>query len=240
MTIPPLGAVLAGGAATRLGGAKATVELDGRPLIAYPLRALAEAQLEAIVVAKADSSLPPLDTPVVTEADEPRHPLAGIVAAMRHAGDRSVLVLPCDAPFLSPMLLRVLASATKTTAVRSAGRIHPLIALYVPEALPTSKARSRTMARQPRRSSPSGPNTSRRWSARPSTSTPRKTSPTRRSSSESLDRDACVVVGDSRLVGANLVGDEDVALRPVDLSVAGRDPRNVNASIEARRPCFAP
>jgi len=135
MTLPPLGAVLAGGAATRIGGAKAAVELDGKPLIAYPLRALASAQLEAIVVAKADSSLPPLDTLVITEPDEPRHPLAGVIAAMKHAGARPVLVLPCDAPFLSLMLLRVLASATSTTAVRSGGRTHPLIALYTPEHL---------------------------------------------------------------------------------------------------------
>ncbi|HYH61940.1 MAG TPA: molybdenum cofactor guanylyltransferase [Solirubrobacterales bacterium] len=135
MTLPPLGAVLAGGAATRIGGAKAAVELDGRPLIAYPLGALAEAQLEAIVVAKAGSLLPPLDTPIITEPDEPRHPLAGVVAAMKHAGDRPVVVVPCDAPFITSMLLRVLASAASTTAVRAGGRTHPLIALYTPEHL---------------------------------------------------------------------------------------------------------
>lgn len=133
---PPLGAVLAGGAATRLGGAKATVELAGLPLIAYPLAALAQAGIDHVVVAKADSPLPTLDIPVVTEPDEPRHALAGVIAAMRHAGARPVLVLPCDAPFVTPMLLRVLASAAKPTAVRSAGRVHPLFAFYSPEVLP--------------------------------------------------------------------------------------------------------
>lgn len=131
----PLGAVLAGGAATRLGGAKATVELAGRPLISYPLAALAQAGVNAVVVAKAASPLPALDVPIVTEPDEPRHPLAGVVAAMRYAGARAVLALPCDAPFVSPMLLRVLASATKTTAVRTDERAHPLIALYPPDTL---------------------------------------------------------------------------------------------------------
>ena len=126
----PLGAVLAGGAATRLGGAKATVELAGLPLIAYPLAALSQAAVDHVVVAKADSPLPTLDITVITEPDEPRHPLAGVVAAMSHAGARPVLVVPCDAPFLTSMLLRVLASAPKTTAVRSDGRVHPLIALY--------------------------------------------------------------------------------------------------------------
>lgn len=132
---PPLGVVLAGGAASRLGGAKATVELGGRPLVSYPLATLAEAGLEAVVVAKAGSPLPPLDPPVVAEPDEPRHPLAGVVAAMEYAGNRPVLVVPCDTPFLSPMLLRVLASAVKPTAVRSEGRLNALIALYPPDTL---------------------------------------------------------------------------------------------------------
>ena len=131
----PLGAVLAGGAARRLGGAKATLELGGRPLISYPLAALAQAGLRPVVVAKADSALPPLDVELVTEPDEPRHPLAGVTAALSHAGMRGAVVVPCDAPFLSPMLLRVLASAERPTAVRSAGRIHPLIAYYPAAAL---------------------------------------------------------------------------------------------------------
>ncbi|MDX6588033.1 MAG: molybdenum cofactor guanylyltransferase [Solirubrobacterales bacterium] len=131
----PLGAVLAGGAAARLGGAKATAELAGRPLISYPLEALAQAGIASFVVAKADSSLPALEVPIVTEPDEPRHPLAGVVAALAHAGTRGALVLPCDAPFVSPTLLRVLASAKSTTGVRSGGRIHPLFAFYSYESL---------------------------------------------------------------------------------------------------------
>jgi molybdenum cofactor guanylyltransferase len=126
----PLGAVLAGGAATRLGGAKATAELAGRPLISYPLGAIAQAGLAPFVVAKPDSELPPLEVPIVIEPDEPRHPLAGVIAALQHAAGRGALVVPCDAPFVSPMLLRVLASAEKTTAVRAGGRAHPLIAFY--------------------------------------------------------------------------------------------------------------
>jgi molybdopterin-guanine dinucleotide biosynthesis protein A len=132
---PPLAAVLAGGAATRLGGAKAAVELVGRPLISYPLEAFAQAGMAPIVVAKNDSELPALDVRVITEPDEPRHPLAGVIAALRHAGSRGALILPCDAPFVSPMLVRVLATATSTAAVRAGGRIHPLIAFYAFEDL---------------------------------------------------------------------------------------------------------
>jgi len=129
--LPPLGAVLAGGAATRLGGAKATAELAGRPLIHYSLEALAQAGMDAIVVAKEDTTLPHLAAEIITEPSQPRHPLAGVVVALNHAHPRPVVTLPCDAPFVSPMLLRVLASASSATAVRSAGRTHPLIALYM-------------------------------------------------------------------------------------------------------------
>jgi molybdopterin-guanine dinucleotide biosynthesis protein A len=87
------------------------------------------------VVAKAATELPSLDVPIVVEPNEPRHPLAGVVAAMSHAGARPVLALACDTPFLSPMLLRILAGSTKTTAVRSAGQLNPLIAIYQPGTL---------------------------------------------------------------------------------------------------------
>jgi len=78
--------VLAGGAGTRLGGGKATVQLAGRALVEWPLAALAGARIEAMVVAKPDTDLPALKVPVLREPDEPRHPLLGIVTALRAAG----------------------------------------------------------------------------------------------------------------------------------------------------------
>lgn len=136
----PLGAVLAGGAATRLGGVKAALDLGGRPLIAYPLAAFAAAGIEAIVVAKAETDLPPLDVPVVAEPGEPRHPLLGVVTALEHAGGGSVIVAPCDTPFLTPALLTTLAAATGTAAVHDGERLHPLLARYQPSDLPALRS----------------------------------------------------------------------------------------------------
>jgi molybdopterin-guanine dinucleotide biosynthesis protein A len=147
-----LGAVLAGGWGHRLGGAKPTVELAGRPLIAYPLGALAAAGLEAIVVAKRASVLPaslgaeivaeagePTHLPppeIVTEPDRPTHPLAGIVAALRHA-DRPLVVLGCDFPFVPPALLRALADAAEPLVVPApGGEPQPLVARWSPDLLP--------------------------------------------------------------------------------------------------------
>jgi molybdenum cofactor guanylyltransferase len=132
----PLGVVLAGGAATRLGGAKATLELGGRPLIAYPLAAFAQAGIEAVVVAKRDTGLPPLDVPRLTEPDEPTHPLLGLVTGLAHAGGRPIVTSPCDTPFVTPALLTSLAATPTTAAVHDGRRLHPLLARYQPDDLP--------------------------------------------------------------------------------------------------------
>lgn len=132
----PVAAILAGGAGSRLGGEKAAIELAGKPLASYPAAAFADAGIEcAVVVAKRGSLLPDLGLPVLTEPEEPRHPLLGVTTALRHAGGRPVLSCPCDMPFVTPALLKVLAGAERTTAVRSSGRTHPLLALFAPDAL---------------------------------------------------------------------------------------------------------
>jgi molybdenum cofactor guanylyltransferase len=128
----PLGAVLAGGEGSRLGGSKAALELVGRPLISYPLAAFAEAGIEAIVVAKPDTELPALDVPVVTEPAEPRHPLLGIVTALTEADGRPVIACACDVPFVTAAVLTTLAGSATTAAVHDGERLHPLIARYQP------------------------------------------------------------------------------------------------------------
>jgi molybdenum cofactor guanylyltransferase len=168
-----LGVVLAGGRGSRLGGAKPTAMLAGRPLISYPLASLAEAGLEAVVVAKPGTDLggrplarepsggrplarqaglktTALDgagqgstaaegrgaEPVLIEPEEPVHPLAGIVAALRQAG-RPLVVLGCDFPFVPPALLRLLADAPEPLVVPApAGEPQPLVARWAPALLP--------------------------------------------------------------------------------------------------------
>ena len=83
-----IGAVLAGGASRRMGEPKAMVELAGKPLIAHAVAAVVDAGLNPIVVAKPDSQVPDLGVPILDEPQEPRHPLCGIVAALRYAETR--------------------------------------------------------------------------------------------------------------------------------------------------------
>lgn len=125
-------AVLAGGRGRRLGGAKPATPLGGRPLVAWPLAALEAAGLTAVVVAKRDTVLPPLGVPVVHDADPRHHPLAGILAALQHAGG-PVLVVAGDMPFLTSELLLAVARASGPVAVAvAAGRLQPLCARYEP------------------------------------------------------------------------------------------------------------
>jgi molybdopterin-guanine dinucleotide biosynthesis protein A len=143
-----LGAVLAGGRGSRIGGAKPTTELAGRPLISYPLAALASAGIAAFVVAKRGVGLGASASPdqarlpvsVVTEPDRPTHPLVGIVAALRHTG-RPLVVLGCDFPFAPPALLRTLADAPEPLVVPApGGEPQPLVARWSPELLPDLEA----------------------------------------------------------------------------------------------------
>jgi molybdopterin-guanine dinucleotide biosynthesis protein A len=123
--------VLAGGKARRLGGAKATAMLAGRPLISYPLDALRWAGLESVVVAKPDSPLPEVDVPVWIEPEDVAHPAAGIAEALRRAAGRPVLAIACDMPLLPPGLVLHLAQRSAPLVVPvSGGQMHPLCARY--------------------------------------------------------------------------------------------------------------
>jgi molybdopterin-guanine dinucleotide biosynthesis protein A len=127
-------AVLAGGRGSRLGGDKATVELAGRPLISYPLAAAREARLPALIVARRDSLLPSLAERILREPDGSRHPLRGVVAALRDgsSGAAAVLAVGCDMPFVTAELLSHLADVRGSVVVtRAAGGLQPLPARYL-------------------------------------------------------------------------------------------------------------
>jgi molybdenum cofactor guanylyltransferase len=154
-----LGAVLAGGRGSRLGGDKAAIELGGRPLISYPLAAIKKAGLEAVVVTKPGEAPPSSrgsfrtdsvrkepwgSVAVLEEPPAPRHPLCGIVTALGEG--RPVVVVACDLPFVAPGLIELLAEAPEPLVVPSLdGRAQPLLARYEPSLLPQLEA---ALARQ--------------------------------------------------------------------------------------------
>ncbi|MBO9715034.1 molybdenum cofactor guanylyltransferase [Sphingomonas sp.] len=102
-----LGAVLAGGRATRFGSDKALALLDGASLLDHALRALAPwCEAVAICGREVPGSL--------SLADRPRPgmgPLGGLNAALHHAaahGFAGVLATGCDMPRFPPEVARAL------------------------------------------------------------------------------------------------------------------------------------
>lgn len=137
----PLGVLLAGGRGSRLGGAKQAIQLGSRPLLHYPLEALRAAGLQCAIVAKPDAELPGAAAPVVHEPELPRHPLCGIVAALRAAPGRDLVAVPCDMPFLTAALLELLADASEQLVVLTReGRVQPLPGRYAGALLPELEA----------------------------------------------------------------------------------------------------
>ena len=136
-----IGVVLAGGSGSRIGGAKATAQLDGQALISYPLKAALGALGSVAVVAKDGVELPQLDQRVELwiEPDEPRHPVVGVIEALRRAEGRAVLIIACDLPLLTSEVVALIAGADAEGSVAvlasAAGRPQPLLARYEPAAL---------------------------------------------------------------------------------------------------------
>jgi molybdopterin-guanine dinucleotide biosynthesis protein A len=132
-----IGAILAGGAGRRIGGAKATRMLGGRPLASYPAAALAQECERVAIVAKPGVELP--DLPGVERWDdepaEPRHPLTGIVHALERAAGEPVLICAADMPYVTADALRTLAAAGTTSIAVADGVLQPVLGLYAPDVL---------------------------------------------------------------------------------------------------------
>ncbi|NPD04615.1 NTP transferase domain-containing protein [Nocardioides sp. zg-1308] len=106
------GVVIAGGTAARMGGVdKASIELDGRTLLAHALDALVDA-VEVVVVAP---TAVPTERPVTTVLEDPPRggPVAGLltgVDALRHR-PTLVGVLAVDMPRVTAATMRRLREA---------------------------------------------------------------------------------------------------------------------------------
>jgi molybdopterin-guanine dinucleotide biosynthesis protein A len=141
---PMIGALLAGGRGSRLGGvSKGALEVGGRPLAAYPAAALAAVCDRIALVAKPGTELPHL--PGVErwdEPEEPQHPVTGIVHALEQAGE-AVLVLAADMPYVTPdACASVIGGGGRAPAAAAVagGVLQPLFAVYAPAALDSLRA----------------------------------------------------------------------------------------------------
>ena len=146
--------VLAGGAAARLGGAdKPALDLDGRPLLAHVLDAVAAAQRRVVVG-------PPRDVPpgvlLCRESPPGGGPVAALAAGIVHTSAPSVVVLAADLPRIGPAVDHLLAGVEAghveaAILVDRNGRLNPLAAAWRRSTLLAALAREPPSGRAMRR-----------------------------------------------------------------------------------------
>ena len=139
-----LGAVLAGGAGMRVGGAdKGLLPLCGRPLVEHALDRLRPQCNRLLIIANRNTDEYARHAPVIHDRDDGHAgPLAGLVAAFgfvdanRHALPRWLLTVPVDCPDPPGDLAERLHAGlmkhfdARCAYVQRADRPQPLFALY--------------------------------------------------------------------------------------------------------------
>ena len=134
-----VGVVLAGGASRRMAGRmKATLAMNGEPLVARAVRRL-RPQVERVVVNANDSGCEGHGDALVSDAfPDRRGPLAGVLAAMDWTAEnepdaRHVASVAVDTPFFPPDLVARLRAACPgggIALVEAGGRPQPTLGLW--------------------------------------------------------------------------------------------------------------
>jgi molybdopterin-guanine dinucleotide biosynthesis protein A len=129
----PIGVVLAGGASSRMGRDKASLEMEGESLAQRAAGRLALVCGEVVAADGGRGLVPGLRS----VADGPgRGPAAGLLGAAAVHPGRPLLVLACDLPAVPvPLLAEIASSAGDLVLPLWEGGTEPLCALYGPAAL---------------------------------------------------------------------------------------------------------
>jgi molybdopterin-guanine dinucleotide biosynthesis protein A len=142
-------AILAGGRATRFGGAdKGALVVGGVPILVRQLRALADVAGDIRIIANDAARYGGFGVPVTPDAVEGGGALGGLYTALVAARGDRVIVLACDMPFVPAALLaRLVAESTgpdkmdaDAVVPRTARGLEPLCALYRTRAAARAKA----------------------------------------------------------------------------------------------------
>jgi len=138
----PLDAVvLAGGQSRRLGIDKALLSLGGAPLLQTVVERVSHLCRRVIVAVDRPGRYRRLGLAArfVADASPGLGPLAGLQSGLRACSTEYALVVACDLPFLNLELLRYMAGLSRSYQAlvpHSAGRDHPLHAVYARSCLP--------------------------------------------------------------------------------------------------------
>jgi molybdenum cofactor guanylyltransferase len=128
------GFILAGGASSRMGRAKALLEIGGEPMVVRTVR-LAERVVGSAAVVGGSREQQKLGLQVIEDDLPGRGPLGGIATALRVSDAPWNLILACDLPYLTRAWLeflaaRALASDADVILPVNALGAEPLSAMY--------------------------------------------------------------------------------------------------------------
>ena len=133
--------ILAGGASTRMGRNKATMIIDGSPMIVHVAHALRNAGCKTILVAIRDgfqrqeimSTLSHMtDVECVLDVDLERSAKSGLKSALRLCSERGIeriQLAPCDTPWVQGQIFRRLQNGSKSVMMPKGKRLQPLLSL---------------------------------------------------------------------------------------------------------------
>jgi molybdopterin-guanine dinucleotide biosynthesis protein A len=127
-------AILAGGDASRLGGAdKRALLVGGAPVLDRQLAALRALASRIVVIGRSSDRVQAQGLEVVPDETPGCGPLGGIYTALVHARAGRVLALACDLPFVTSAFLGYLADVdpgADVTVPRDSRGWHPLCAVW--------------------------------------------------------------------------------------------------------------
>ncbi len=126
--------ILAGGKSERWGREKALVEVEGKPLLLHVLERLGELSEERVVSCKPGVGLKLEGVRVVEDESEERGAVMGLISALPFVRSDYVMVVACDHPRASPLVMRRLAERAEghegAVPVWPNGYLEPLHAVY--------------------------------------------------------------------------------------------------------------
>ena len=127
------GIILAGGKSSRMGEEKAFIMFNGVRLIERAISVL-ESFCDTILISSDNEALACFGYPVVEDEHKGIGPIAGLVTALKVSQNPHHLVIPCDTPFVGPIVYeRLIRSSEGYDAViagTSCGLREPLIGYY--------------------------------------------------------------------------------------------------------------
>ena len=140
------GAILVGGASTRMGRDKARLEWNGIPLVERVANVLGSCLTRVRLVIRPGDE-PPLGLPCIEDIGSARAPIVGVHAALQACERDAVLVAACDLPEIDVKLVLALLALVPhgdgpdVVAPMGAKGHEPLLAVYRPRLLPELERR---------------------------------------------------------------------------------------------------